>query len=108
MPTGVWMPVLCIMTRARMGCTHVLTYPMVCSALSISPTSLSLVMPLRHLDLGRRRTVVSIMVRGAGSVDVSARPIFPKRSEEHTSELQSPMYLVCRLLLEKKKNTHHD
>src|SRR5437879_7104059 len=32
--------------------------------------------------------------------------IFPKsdgRSEEHTSELQSPMYLVCRLLLEKKK-----
>src|SRR5437762_3969225 len=27
----------------------------------------------------------------------------PIRSEEHTSELQSPMYLVCRLLLEKKK-----
>src|SRR5437762_4629019 len=29
-----------------------------------------------------------------------------QRSEEHTSELQSPMYLVCRLLLEKKKNKH--
>src|SRR5437879_10492046 len=29
------------------------------------------------------------------------------RSEEHTSELQSPMYLVCRLLLEKKKNIPH-
>src|SRR5437764_9744594 len=28
-----------------------------------------------------------------------------RRSEEHTSELQSPMYLVCRLLLEKKKTT---
>src|SRR5438876_1404272 len=29
------------------------------------------------------------------------------RSEEHTSELQSPVHLVCRLLLEKKKkNTH--
>src|SRR5437879_11481305 len=28
---------------------------------------------------------------------------FAERSEEHTSELQSPMYLVCRLLLEKKK-----
>src|SRR5437764_15368754 len=28
------------------------------------------------------------------------------RSEEHTSELQSPMYLVCRLLLEKKKTIH--
>src|SRR5437763_2247372 len=30
------------------------------------------------------------------------------RSEEHTSELQSPMYLVCRLLLEKKKNLRHE
>src|SRR5258707_11452310 len=29
------------------------------------------------------------------------------RSEEHTSELQSRQYLVCRLLLEKKKNYHH-
>src|SRR5258708_17707713 len=28
------------------------------------------------------------------------------RSEEHTSELQSPDHLVCRLLLEKKKNTY--
>src|SRR3712207_8187043 len=31
---------------------------------------------------------------------------FGGRSEEHTSELQSRQYLVCRLLLEKKKNTH--
>src|SRR5256885_11328280 len=30
------------------------------------------------------------------------------RSEEHTSELQSPCNLVCRLLLEKKKNKHND
>src|SRR5256885_12201385 len=30
------------------------------------------------------------------------------RSEEHTSELQSPCNLVCRLLLEKKKNTSHN
>src|SRR3712207_8049960 len=29
------------------------------------------------------------------------------RSEEHTSELQSRQYLVCRLLLEKKNNIHH-
>src|SRR3712207_8278583 len=29
------------------------------------------------------------------------------RSEEHTSELQSRQYLVCRLLLEKKKNISH-
>src|SRR6266581_8617969 len=29
------------------------------------------------------------------------------RSEEHTSELQSPVHLVCRLLLEKKKRKHN-
>src|SRR6266487_6164217 len=32
------------------------------------------------------------------------RPLCRSRSEEHTSELQSPVHLVCRLLLEKKKN----
>src|SRR3712207_8310264 len=31
--------------------------------------------------------------------------VVPARSEEHTSELQSRQYLVCRLLLEKKKST---
>src|SRR5258708_28671146 len=31
-----------------------------------------------------------------------------ERSEEHTSELQSPDHLVCRLLLEKKKKKQHD
>src|SRR5437879_681665 len=34
----------------------------------------------------------------------ASRRVCP-RSEEHTSELQSPMYLVCRLLLEKKKKS---
>src|SRR2546426_8865078 len=34
-------------------------------------------------------------------------PMLPPRSEEHTSELQSPCNLVCRLLLEKKKNHEH-
>src|SRR2546426_3742151 len=32
----------------------------------------------------------------------------PRRSEEHTSELQSPCNLVCRLLLEKKKKKNKD
>src|SRR3712207_7450809 len=41
-----------------------------------------------------------------GDVDVLARhaELHEVRSEEHTSELQSRQYLVCRLLLEKKKN----
>src|SRR6266702_7720228 len=52
----------------------------------------------------------SILV-AAGSSAGAAR--FPKclgepRSEEHTSELQSRGHLVCRLLLEKKKNTHNN
>src|SRR3712207_8055385 len=34
--------------------------------------------------------------------------VLPARSEEHTSELQSRQYLVCRLLLEKKKNSDDD
>src|SRR5258708_20117673 len=36
-----------------------------------------------------------------------AQPPLGYRSEEHTSELQSPDHLVCRLLLEKKKNQTH-
>src|SRR5256885_8100242 len=36
-------------------------------------------------------------------VELEVRELLSKRSEEHTSELQSPCNLVCRLLLEKKK-----
>src|SRR5437763_11259823 len=47
-----------------------------------------------------------IAARRFGSTRTSMYHI--QRSEEHTSELQSPMYLVCRLLLEKKKTTLKD
>src|SRR3989442_11330109 len=40
---------------------------------------------------------------GADDVHIAAQHV---RSEEHTSELQSRPHLVCRLLLEKKKNKH--
>src|SRR3712207_8970984 len=40
---------------------------------------------------------------GASAYLGTVVPGFPNRSEEHTSELQSRQYLVCRLLLEKKK-----
>src|SRR3712207_7879889 len=43
------------------------------------------------------------VARVAAQVDAAARE--RQRSEEHTSELQSRQYLVCRLLLEKKKNS---
>src|SRR5438445_11306176 len=42
--------------------------------------------------------------RSLPSRDRSPTPAKTERSEEHTSELQSRQYLVCRLLLEKKKN----
>src|SRR2546425_3681788 len=43
---------------------------------------------------------------GAVSADIGANILGERRSEEHTSELQSLAYLVCRLLLEKKKKTN--
>src|SRR3712207_8483832 len=44
--------------------------------------------------------VVDLLARRAGALHPPERE---RRSEEHTSELQSRQYLVCRLLLEKKK-----
>src|SRR3989449_3387914 len=45
--------------------------------------------PIRHVE--------------AVTVEVREHPLVGVRSEEHTSELQSRLHLVCRLLLEKKK-----
>src|ERR1039457_3397706 len=45
-------------------------------------------------------------VSGHGSPGSPRTQVTPTRSEEHTSELQSPCNLVCRLLLEKKKIKH--
>src|SRR3712207_8088890 len=51
----------------------------------------------RPFDLGKGPVVRAHLVSLAET----------ERSEEHTSELQSRQYLVCRLLLEKKKNIIH-
>src|SRR3712207_8546498 len=59
---------------------------------------------LRGRGLHRRRrgaVPAGGLARRTGGV--GARPPARGRSEEHTSELQSRQYLVCRLLLEKKK-----
>src|SRR3712207_7603818 len=64
----------------------------------------------------KRRTIVlasgTATASGAAPVTLrlrttaqSRRTLKAARSEEHTSELQSRQYLVCRLLLEKKKNS---
>src|SRR3712207_8893123 len=54
-----------------------------------------------HDPLSRRAELARQPVRGQGGALVLAAGA--RRSEEHTSELQSRQYLVCRLLLEKKK-----
>src|SRR5690554_7463877 len=47
-------------------------------------------------------SVIAFLLPAAGSISAAIG-----RSEEHTSELQSRPHLVCRLLLEKKKNTRY-
>src|SRR5207249_9983327 len=60
--------------------------------------------PADARDLGRLTAGQRIEARVAPrSVDRPAQPPRHRRSEEHTSELQSRFDLVCRLLLEKKK-----
>src|SRR5437763_17207743 len=53
-------------------------------------------------DFRRKKLGKNVLETGGLTAKRKAPAIYP-RSEEHTSELQSPMYLVCRLLLEKKK-----
>src|SRR3712207_8702231 len=48
----------------------------------------------------------AISAPSAGNVSTLLPRLTRRRSEEHTSELQSRQYLVCRLLLEKKKHKH--
>src|SRR5438445_921346 len=71
-------------TMARSRCTTVVSR-LSCGSYSTSATS----------------------VGSAGRGDTQSRPspTWGGRSEEHTSELQSRQYLVCRLLLEKKKKS---
>src|SRR5256885_12727428 len=60
---------------------------------------------LAALWIDRRDRELAEVILGPVEVDLAdaVRQIEGKRSEEHTSELQSPCNLVCRLLLEKKK-----
>src|SRR5437879_9433334 len=81
-PRSTLFPYTTLFRSCRQPCS---TWPRVASSRSKSPSRMS----IRYASaVGPRPTSV---------------PTSRARSEEHTSELQSPMYLVCRLLLEKKK-----
>src|SRR5687767_15758750 len=63
-----------------------------------------LVVPLRFQGETKGVFVIANFVRGEREEVESTIRVAAARSEEHTSELQSLAYLVCRLLLEKKKH----
>src|SRR2546422_3764372 len=60
-----------------------------------------LVRPVLEFRIVRHAALEGDRLEGRGGGHVARRR---RRSEEHTSELQSRLHLVCRLLLEKKKN----
>src|SRR5690625_5793324 len=71
-----------------------------CRALTVLVTRISVVVPDRAIA----PAPTSVLPAPQGSTTTPLPPC-QKRSEEHTSELQSRGHLVCRLLLEKKKTT---
>src|SRR2546422_7116842 len=71
-------------------------------------------LPILHLKvvLERKRRIRVLCRNGRPIIgdrrSVTHKHLFVTRSEEHTSELQSRLHLVCRLLLEKKKKMNMD
>src|SRR5438876_11192394 len=68
-------------------------------ALPISPSSATSSTPSPRTNMGPTRAYTPSNASVAGGTSGAEGS---RRSEEHTSELQSPVHLVCRLLLEKK------
>src|SRR3712207_7376599 len=71
--------------------------------------------PCSHSGASERISPSTARASMSGAPKISSGRVVPRpservRSEEHTSELQSRQYLVCRLLLEKKKQKiqHHE
>src|SRR2546429_7205729 len=60
-----------------------------------------------YTTLFRSATTTAAQPRANAIASTSPPASFRGRSEEHTSELQSRLHLVCRLLLEKKKIKHY-
>src|SRR3712207_7752755 len=71
-----------------------------------SPADWQRVRTSRTLPPGAEGMATATMSTSYCRTSAGMSAVVPARSEEHTSELQSRQYLVCRLLLEKKKTTH--
>src|SRR5690554_7615978 len=90
-----------------LSCTCASTYPVCLKTITSCTTttetytlSLHDALPISDQGQGERERHGAVRAREAHS----APPALGRRSEEHTSELQSRPHLVCRLLPEKKKN----
>src|SRR2546422_4690967 len=89
---------MCSSLRRNFSFRNRLALP--CWAISTASTSPAITSPAKlPQPSGQRRWILS--------ANLYLRSVWraSKRSEEHTSELQSRLHLVCRLLLEKKKKT---
>src|SRR5258708_22087383 len=84
--------------RSQLGTDHDHGTARVVHALAEQVLAEPTLLALEHV--GER---LQLPVAGAGDRKLKSLSDMLKRSEEHTSELQSPDHLVCRLLLEKKK-----
>src|SRR2546422_6139361 len=69
--------------------------------------SIRFISHLREKERGTDKVgrVLTLCMPDKAESQASAEKMGGRRSEEHTSELQSRLHLVCRLLLEKKKNS---
>src|SRR3712207_8763503 len=71
---------------------------------TLFPILLSIIRWLHKQGVLHLRVEANQLLNAAGMARLSGQNTDEARSEEHTSELQLRQYLVCRLLLEKKKN----
>src|SRR2546422_8132423 len=102
------MPVECRHTLGSIPCSFVFFFFNDTATTEIYTLSLHDALPISSRSASCRRwtrpAARGSRRRSCASTTWATRP-GPTRSEEHTSELQSRLHLVCRLLLEKKKKT---
>src|SRR5438552_14723480 len=98
--------------RSSMTCTALMTVLRTVRGLSVNvnATSVAARLAIPAFPAASRAVTVSVFVPTWSEIPLAVQLVVPvavPRSEEHTSELQSPDHLVCRLLLEKKKTPCH-
>src|SRR5437899_654731 len=82
--------------RLRMGCVQMFVTPGMRSFSSSRCIMASFVWPAGHWSFGLKVTIVSLMLIGAGSVEVSARPIFPMTDSTATDLMRQQDGIIAR------------